>query len=128
MKVTLITPPDIYQNNENSILFIGITAEEQEEITNWLASYESTQTVNLYYYQGEDNATWIFHSLACASYKYINADEMNTITMHLASYMLTKPNVYYRTDNDTLGNLYAHINANKVNSVTEFLNRCFCEK
>ena len=40
LTITLITPPDIFENDSTGIFLINLTEEEQDEATKWLG--EST--------------------------------------------------------------------------------------
>lgn len=120
INITLITPPDIFQNNEKSILVLNITEKEEDEITSWLAN-NTGDHLNLYYYQGETNVPWILYSLACTDYKYINLDNLTSVTSHLAGFILSKQTVFYYTSDANIAELYSYINANRVTSLTDFL-------
>lgn len=122
-KITLITPPDIFQNDQESILFFDIDEEEQEKVIQWLT--KNDLTINIYFYQGEPNVPWVLHSLACATYKYVNTDNMSAVTSHLVSYVLAKNNVFYRTKDQNISELYSYINTNRVKDAVDFLERIF---
>ena len=125
-KVTLVTPPDIFQNNQNSIMLIDPDEQDQSEVADWLK--EQDFEINIYYYQGEQNVPWFLHSLACSKYKYINLDNMSAITSYLAGYILSKNNVYYRTADENIAALYSYINNTRAKTVTEFLERIYGRK
>lgn len=127
-RVTLITPPDIYQNNNISLMFIDITDDEQNASSKWLGQLNSEIAINIYFFQGETNAPWIFHSLAASKYKYLNLNNASVVTQHLAGYILSKQDVYYTTDNDHVAALYSHINCNRVTGITDFLERVLSGK
>lgn len=122
-KITLITPPDIFQNDQESVLFFDIDEEEQEKVIQWLT--KNDLTINIYFYQGETNVPWFLHSLACSTYKYVNVDNMSAVTSHLVSYVIAKSNVFYRTKDQSISDLYSHINTNRVKDAVEFLERIF---
>jgi hypothetical protein len=122
-KITLITPPDIYQNNNDSILFIDITDDEQDAVSKWLAQSENHLDFNIYFYQGEPNIVWLLHSLSCSSFKYINLNNISTISSYMAGYILSKAGVFYRTEDDNVAELYSHINLNRVKNSDEFLEK-----
>lgn len=125
-KLTLITPPDIYQNNQDSILLIDITEKEQDEISAWLS--KNPLSINIYFYQGETNMPWLMHALSCATYKYINVNNMTAVSSYLAGYIVSKAGVYFSTDDDNVAMLYSHINMNRVNNAVAFLERTFGAK
>lgn len=122
-KLTLITPPDIYQNNQDSVLLIDLTEKEQDEVSAWLG--QNPLAINIYFYQGEPNIPWLMHALACSTYKYINLNNMAAVSSYLAGYTLSKHGVYYSTSDENVAQLFSHINMNRVDNVVEFLERTF---
>ena len=124
-KITLITPPDIFQNNNESILFMHLTDEEQDSVTEYLADYLD-RDVNIYLYSGEENIDWIFYALSCSKHKYINIDCVNHITQALSGYILSKNDVYYKTSN--LAEVYSHISTKRVDDIKHFLESIFSDQ
>ena len=122
-KITLITPPDIFENENPSVLFIHLNREEQDAISQWLSTAEIDYDVNLYVYDNEPNASWIFYAMAQSEYKYINLNETNFITKALSGYVLGKSNTFYKVDDEELANVYSHINNNKIDNIEIFLER-----
>jgi len=122
-KLTLITPPDIYQNNQDSVLLIDLTEKEQDDFSIWLGN--NPLSINIYFYQGEPNVPWLLHALSCSTYKYINLNNMSAVSSYLAGYTLSKQGVYYSTDDANVSQLFSHINMNQVDNVVEFLERTF---
>lgn len=122
-KLTLITPPDIYQNNQDSVLLIDLTEKEQDDFSVWLSN--NPVSINIYFYQGEPNIPWLLHALSCSTYKYINLNNMSAVSSYLAGYTLSKHGVYYSTSDENVAQLFSHINMNRVNDVVEFLERTF---
>jgi hypothetical protein len=120
-KITLITPPDIYQNSQDSILLIDLTEKEQDEVSNWLG--QNPLSINIYFYQGETNIPWLMHALSCANYKYINLNNMSAVSSYLSGYIVSKSGVYYNTTDDNVAILYSHINMNRIDNAVEFLER-----
>ena len=125
IKITLITPPDIFQNNQDSILFIGLTDIEQDRVSEWLASTDLSGNINIYFYSGEPNINWLMHSIAVSTFRYIRLNNTSAIIERLAGYILSKPNVYYSTEDAGLAELYSFINVNRVDSAVDFLERVF---
>lgn len=120
-KITLITPPDIFENSNISILLAHLTDQEQDEVTEWLSNTSFDQDLNIYFYNGEPNVTWFLYALNRSDYKYINIDYVNYITQALSGYALGKSNTYYSTVDSNLTQVYSHINSKKVSNVKEFL-------
>lgn len=119
--ITLITPPDIFENGNKSILFMNISEEEQEASSRWFSEHTLDGPINLYYYQGENNMTWLLHAIAVSQGVYINCDSDSDFTKWLTSYILSKHNVWYTAKDDNFRALMNYINQRSVKNITEFL-------
>lgn len=124
-KITLVTPPDFYENSNPSILLVGFDDAQQDQTSEWLGTNDFKSDINLYYYQGEDNIEWLLYALARSDRVFVNADCDYEVVQRLLSYMLGRPNVWYTTQNDELHQLFNHINGHFVNTVTEFFEGIF---
>ena len=120
-KLTLITPPDIFENSNVSVLLAHLSDQEQDAVSKWLHDADLSIDVNLYAYTGEPNPVWFLYALNRCEYKYININNVNLMTQALGGYILSKSNVYYRTDNENIAAVYSHINSNRTTSVEDFL-------
>ena len=47
-KLTLITPPDIFENESYSILFVHLSDEDQEKVSQWFANSKIKDNLNIY--------------------------------------------------------------------------------
>ena len=121
-KITLITPPDIYENSNFSIAFLGINEDGQSAASLWLGQHEFPD-INFYYYQGEDDINWLFHALNRSDAIYLDFDTSNSIVQLLGSYILSKPGVYYSTKNSSVKELMGYINNQFVPNIQTFLER-----
>jgi hypothetical protein len=122
-KITLITAPDFYENSNTSILFVNISDTEQENISRWLGNKKLDIDLNLYVYNDEINVSWLLYALNVCKLKYINIDNTGTISKALTGYILTKNNVYYKTQDINLKEIFKYINNNAVDEVDQFLER-----
>lgn len=120
-KITLITPPDIFENNNATILFVHLTDDEQTQISEWLSKSNINVDLNIYVYEGEMDMAWIFYVMSHCEYKYINLNRVNNITQPLSGYMLGKSNFYWRLDNEEQALVYSHISQHQVTQVEQFL-------
>lgn len=120
-KITLITPPDIFENANTSIMLINITEEEQDAVGKWLHNNDLPKDINIYAYTNEPNVVWFLYALNRCEYKYINIDCVNLITQALSGYVVSRSGVYYKSSNDNLAAVYSHINSNRVSNVEDFL-------
>ena len=119
--ITLITPPDIFENGNTGILFMNISEEEQEASSKWFSDNTIEQPINLYYYQGENNMPWLLHAVAASKAVYLNCDNDSDFTKWLTSYILSKHNVWYSAKDENFRALMSYINQRSVNNITEFL-------
>ena len=124
-KITLITPPDFYENSNFSVLFLGLTEQQQDAASFWLGSNEKFPDCNFYYYQGEPNPTWLLYAVNRADVKFLNLDSEHAIINIMGSYILGRPNVYYTTTDENLKALVSHINNLYVSDVNTFLEKVF---
>ena len=124
-KITLITPPDFFENENVSVLFVNLSDQDQDSISQWLYNAQLKQDINLYVYSGEPEVAWFFYAMARCEYKYINIDGNNSVTQALSGYMLGKSKVFYKTDDATLAEVYSHINSNRIDRVETFLENIF---
>jgi len=127
LTITLVTPPDIFENESPSILLMNLTESQQDEATKWLAECPRDLEINIYFFQGEPNTVWFFHALSRSEYKYINLDNAQGISHVIQGYVLGKPSTYYTTENGNTQAIVSHINSNRVDSVQEFFKRVLSE-
>lgn len=127
-KITLITPPDIFENESHSILFMNLNDQDQELVSQWLARHEIDENINIYFYDNETDLAWVFHAFAHCDYRLINLDNANEIIMRLAGYLLSKKNSFYKTHDENLSALYQYINRNNITNIENFLERALHDK
>jgi hypothetical protein len=104
-------------------MLCNVTEEEQTNASTWLSLVESDQHLNVYFHQKETDAPWIFHSFSASKYKYINMDGIEGIGGWLASYMLSKPNTYYKCSDPAMATLLGYINQRRVDRIEDFFER-----
>lgn len=127
-KLTLITPPDIFENESYSILFIHLGDNDQEAVSQWLAESDIKENVNIYFYSGEQDLPWLFHAMARSEYIYIDLNDVNSITTTLSGYILGKKNTYYKTSNENTSAVCHYINQNRITNIETFLQRALNDK
>jgi len=126
-KITLVTPPDIYENSNPSILFVNLNEQDQESASKWLSQKDLKENLNFYIFSGEPNAIWLLHSLGVCEHKFIDLDNSNEISNAMHGYLLGKSGVHYKTNNENLAAIYGHINTNRVSTIEQFLEKVFSE-
>jgi hypothetical protein len=126
-KITLITPPDLYENYNKSVLFINLNETDQESASKWLSNIDLKENYNFYIYSGEPDIPWLLHSSSASQFKFIDIDGLGEIPKQLTGYLLGKNNVYYKTADENLAAIYGHINTNRVSTIEKFLEKVFSE-
>jgi hypothetical protein len=127
-KITLITPPDFYENGNTSLVLLGLSEKDQDQASLWLGNNAKDIDLNLYFYQGENNIPWLFYALNRANATFVNLDADMAIINIMGSYILSKPNVYYTCKDENLKALMSHINNNFVPDVETFLKKVLNEQ
>lgn len=127
-KITLITPPDIFENNSFSILLIHVSDEDQDRLSNWLGKNLVDDHINIYFYSGETNIDWLLHASSRCEYKFIDLDRVNKTTEKMAGYLLGKQNFFYKTSDTNTALIFNHINQNKITNIELFLEKVFNDK
>lgn len=127
-KITLITPPDIFENDSKSILFLHLSDEDQEQVSKWLANATFDENINIYFYDNDLDLDWLFHSFSRCEYKFIDLDKSKISTHTLLGYFLGKRDTYYKTDNETTAEILSRINQNRITNINTFLERALNAK
>jgi hypothetical protein len=127
-KITLITPPDFFENQTHSLLFMHISDQDQEIVSQWLSSKNIKDPLNFYVCGNDADVRWILWASGHCRYKYIDLDNMDGVSKALVSYILSKPDVYYKTTDSNLSAIYSYINANRVSHIESFLERSLSDQ
>lgn len=127
-KITLITPPDIFENSNTSILFVHLSEKDQDTVSQWLAKNDVNEDLNFYFYTGEPDVSWFLHAAARCEHKYIDLNNVNYVTQSLSGYLLGKSGVYYKVDDENVAAVYSHINTNRITNIETFLERLLIEQ
>lgn len=124
-KITLITPPDFYENNNKSILFVNISDADQEKVTKYLSNIDIKESYNFYVFTNETNISWLLYAVSRSDYKFLDLDTENYIINILASYLLANNNFYYQTTDENFVAIVNHLNQNRITDIDKFLERIF---
>jgi len=127
-KITLITPPDFYENYSQSVLFINLKDTDQDAVSKWLAYKDVERDLNFYVYSGETDIPWLLWASSRCEHKIINLDTDSQIIKHVSGYLLGKPNFYYTTDNENTAAIFSHINNCRVQDITKFLEKIISDQ
>lgn len=123
-KITLVTPPDIFENSNVSILFVNAKEADQDAISKWLADSDIEQDINIYVYDNHhDDLKWLLYSIKCSNYAFFDLDSINNSIFALSSYMLSISNskIFYKISDPELMEIYKMVNLNHVRGIEEFL-------
>jgi hypothetical protein len=126
-KITLITPPDIFENDSRSVLFMHLSDDDQQKVSKWFANSILTQNINVYFYNDEMDMTWLLHAIARCEYKFIDLNGLTYLTTALGGYIVGKKNTYYKVDDENLSAVYHYINQDRITNIETFLEKAFNE-
>lgn len=121
-KITLITPPDIFENELTSILLIYPTDKDQDTLSLWLKN-NLNKHINIYFYSVETNIDWLLYAASKCDYKFIDIDNCGQNTKKIISYLLGKKSVFYKTNDTDTALIFNHINQNKITNIETFLEK-----
>lgn len=124
-KITLITPPDFFENENKSILFMHLSGDDQQSISEWLAKSDINENINFYFYDHEIDLPWLFHAVARSEYVFIDLDNLNYATTTLSGYLLGKKHVHFKTNDNSTSAICHFINQNRITNIEKFLERVF---
>jgi len=127
-KITLITPPDFFENDNFSILLMGLSEEDQSVASEWLGNNPIQKNINVYFYNGETDVSWLLYAVARTDVKFLSYNNNHAILDLMGGYILSKPNSFYTTGDVNLKMLINHINNGFVHDITEFLEKVFNEQ
>lgn len=127
-KITLITPPDFFENESYSVLFINLKDSDQDIVSKWLSENPLTVDLNIYFYSSEIDISWLLFATARSNYRFIDLDQLNTNTDVIASYLLGKTNTFYKCSDTNRSSVISFINQNKVSDIEKFLKKALNEQ
>lgn len=124
-KITLITPPDIFENESFSILLIYPSDDDQDRLSNCLKTNLGDKHINIYFYATETNIDWLLYAVSKSNYTFVNLDKCDKNTEKIIGYILGKKNVFYKTENLNTSMIINYINQNKITNVENFIEKVF---
>jgi hypothetical protein len=127
-KITLITPPDVFENDSHSVLFMHLSDEDQEKVSEWLSKSAIKEHINVYFYDQEIALPWLFHAMGRCNYKYIDLNDANRVTSALSGYILGKKNTFYKINDESLSAVYHYLNQDRITNIESFLEKAFNEQ
>ena len=124
-KIILITPPDFFENENTSILFINLSDKDQSLVSDWFANSELSINLNIYFFDKETDVPWLLHAVSRCEFKFIDLDNTTELTRSLSGFILAKNNTFYSTDNIERSSVFSYINQNKITNIEKFLEKAF---
>ena len=113
MSINVITPPDVLHNHAISIFAIQPSEETRRKLQDTIA--ETNVPLNLYLYDASitgNQVAWMLNIARLADFIIIDLDIMTQEERRFASYLLSLPQSFYLTNDETTP--YNLINANRV--------------
>lgn len=121
--LNLITPPDIFENDSVSVLFIHLSDVDQEAVSKWLAASDIDHSMNFYVYSGEPDVVWLLHAINRCDHKFIDLSSVNYVTQLMTGYMLGNNSFCYKTADEEIAEVCGHLNNNRIFQIEQFLER-----
>ena len=110
-KITLITPPDKLFNMNLSYLLIKPSMQIKEKFQTILS--QSIDDINVFIYDDDDvDVSWALSIAHQVEVVIIDVDNCDPITSQFISFLLSMPNAYYITMNETVP--YKLISKNRI--------------
>ena len=110
-KITVITPPDKIFNLNISYLLVKPSLTVTQQFQTILS--HSDEDINVFIYDSDEvNIDWLL-SVACqVDIVIIDVDNCDSITKQFITFMISRPNVYYITNNEVVP--YELISKNRI--------------
>lgn len=99
-EVTVITPPDFLANDNLKIVLIYPGVEVRKSINTILKNVN--QDVDLYLYEDyqSQHIDWLLQRVLTCDITILDIDECTSIVKNLASYLISRKNVFYLTNDE----------------------------
>lgn len=117
-KINLITPPDLIFTSIDSILLIHPSTDIKIDLEQHLSLEKDP--INIYVYdKSAKDLKWLLSVAHMVDIIVIDIDNIANDVSHLTSYILSLPNTWYRTYNNS--DVWELINKNKFFKLSEIL-------
>lgn len=124
-KITLITPPDFFENENMSLMFVHLSDEDQFKVSEWFGKANLDKNINIYFYNDETNVEWFLYALNRCTFKFVDINRLTSITTILLGHILAKTNLYYKTDDVNTHQICQYLNNNRIINIEDFLEKAF---
>ena len=116
-KLLIVTSPDYHHGNMIKSLLINPTADEKNQVQEWLR--DSDLEMTLYVYNNDANITWLLNIASTADSIYFNVDNTTDLSYHYSSYLISNPKVAYKSQHLD----YSIINKDRIYNIDEYIQR-----
>lgn len=117
-KITVITPPDKLFNSTLSYLLVKPSVTVQEQFQNILS--QSYDDINVFIFnENEFDIDWLLSVFYQVDLVVIDIDNCDPITKQFVTFMLSKPEVYYITSDETTP--YNLISKNRIYDLSQIV-------
>jgi hypothetical protein len=95
--IVLITPPDVLNNDAQSIMILCASENSKKIINEILTS--SDVHLNLYWYESRfDNIEWVINLIKKVNIVFIDIDNCDSDMRTFLSHIIAQPNTFYLTN------------------------------
>lgn len=112
--INVITPPDVLHNQAISILVVQPSERIRLQIQAIIESFD--KPINIYLYdpavQEQRNIAWLLNISKIVDYTILDLDNATVVERNFASYLISLPNVFYLTNDETTP--YNLISVNRI--------------
>lgn len=117
MTLTLVTPPDYYHNSQFKSLIVNPSEEEKTTISDCLKYNDIS--ISVYLYDNSENIEWLLNVTNTANTVYINVDNSKDLSYYYLSYLVSQPNVTWKSDRVD----YSIINKDQARNINEYIQK-----
>lgn len=112
--INVITPPDVLHNQATSILVVQPSERIRLQIQAIIESFN--KPINIYLYdpavQEQRDIAWLLNISKIVDYTILDLDNATVVERNFASYLISLPNVFYLTNDETTP--YNLISVNRI--------------
>jgi hypothetical protein len=112
--INVITPPDVLHNQALNILVVQPSEKIRLQIQSIIESFD--KPINIYLYdpavQEQRDVAWLLNIAKIVDYTILDLDNTTVIERNFASYLISLPNTFYLTNDETTP--YNLLSVNKI--------------
>ena len=116
-KLLIVTSPDYYHGNIEKSLLINPTADEKNQVQEWLKDNDIEMVV--YVYNNDCNISWLLNVASTTNSIYFNVDNTTDISYNYVSYLIANQKVTYNSRELD----YSILNNNRIYNIDEYIQR-----